>query len=51
MAGGKDEWGHLPPGLREEMDNVFKEEGLPLARTLIRRYYLSLSKKALVREE
>ncbi len=51
MAGSKDEWGHLPPGLREEMDNVFKEEGLPSREDLIRRYYLSLSKKSLAREE
>ncbi len=29
MAGGKDIWGHLPEELRQEMINVFKEEGLP----------------------
>jgi hypothetical protein len=51
LAGGKDEWGHLPPELRQEMDNVFKEEGLPAKEDLIRRYYLSLSKKASVRGE
>lgn len=51
LAGGKDEWGHLPEALRMEMENVFKEEGLPKKVELIRRYYLSLSKKMLVREE
>jgi len=51
MAGGKDEWGHLPPELREQMVNIFKEEGLPNKAEQIRRYYLSLSKKILTREE
>lgn len=50
-AGGKDEWGHLPPELRQQMVNIFKEEGLPNKAELIRRYYLSLSKKVLTREE
>lgn len=43
------QWGHLPPGLREEMDNIFKEEVLPGKSDLIRRYYLSVSKKSLSR--
>ncbi|SIO67301.1 hypothetical protein SAMN05444166_8327 [Singulisphaera sp. GP187] len=50
-AGGKDEWGHLPPELRQQMVNIFKEEGLPNKAEHIRRYYLSLSKKLLTREE
>ena len=29
LAGGKDIWGHLPDELRQEMENVFKEEALP----------------------
>ena len=33
------------------MDNVFKEELLPSKEELIRRYYLSVSKKSLAREE
>ena len=49
--GGKDEWGHLPDELRQEMENVFKEEYLPSKDDLIRRYYLSVAKKSLVREE
>jgi hypothetical protein len=49
MAGGKDIWGHLPEELRQEMLNVFKEEGLPAQRELIRRYYLSVAKQKLVR--
>ena len=28
-AGGKDVWGHLPAELRQEMENVFKEEAAP----------------------
>ena len=51
MAGGKDEWGHLPPELRMEMDNVFKEEALPSKQDLIRRYYLTISKKSLAQED
>ena len=33
------------------MDNVSKEEALPSREELIRRYYLSVSKKSLIREE
>ncbi len=47
----KNPWGHLPPELRAEMDNVFKEELLPAKEDLIKRYYLSVSKKSLSREE
>jgi hypothetical protein len=49
LAGGKDIWGHLPEELRQEMDNVFKEESLEKKKELIDRYYLSVSKKALNR--
>jgi hypothetical protein len=51
MAGGKEAWGHLPPELRQEMENVFREEPLPSREELIRRYYLSVSKKSLTRGE
>lgn len=51
LAGSREEWGHLPPELRQEMENVFKEEALPSKAELIRRYYLSVSKKTLVRGE
>lgn len=51
LAGGKDAWGHLPPEMRQEMENVFKEEPLPAREDLIRRYYLSVSKKTLTRGE
>lgn len=44
LAGGKDAWGHLPPELRQEMENVAKEESLPLSEDLVRRYYLSVSR-------
>ncbi len=43
-SGGKDEWGHLPAELRREMENVFKEDSLPIYQDLIRRYYLSVSR-------
>jgi hypothetical protein len=51
LANGKDEWGHLPPELRQEMDNVNREAMLPSKAELIKQYYLSVSKKSLVREE
>jgi len=50
-AGGKDIWGHLPAELRQEMENVFKEDALPTKQDLIRRYYLSVAKQKLVRGE
>lgn len=49
LAGSKDAWGHLPPELRQELENVFKEEPLPSREELIRLYYLSVSKKSLKR--
>jgi hypothetical protein len=51
MADGKDIWGHLPPELRQEMENVFKEEALPPKEDLIKRYYLSIAKQKLQRGE
>lgn len=51
LPGGKEIWGHLPPELRQEMENVFKEGALPTKEDLIRRYYLSISKQKLVRGE
>jgi hypothetical protein len=45
LANRKDTWGDLPPHLREEMENVFKEEMLPAKRDLIIRYYTSVAKK------
>src|SRR5262249_31092265 len=51
LVGGEGDWGHLPPELRQEMMNVFKEDGLPGKADLIRRYYLSLTKKHLIRGE
>lgn len=51
LALDKNTWGHLPPNLRDEMDNVSKEAGLPEKLDLIKRYYLSVNKKSLAREE
>jgi hypothetical protein len=51
LTGGKDIWGHLPPELRQEMENSFKEDALPSKEDLIRRYYLSVAKQMLVRGE
>ncbi len=45
IAGDKDTWGDLPPHLREEMENVFREEMLPAKRELIIRYYSSVARK------
>jgi hypothetical protein len=47
---GKDEWGHLPPELRQEMDNVSKEMPLSSREELIELYYLSVAKQKLNRE-
>jgi hypothetical protein len=49
LAGGKEIWGHLPPELRQEMENVFKEEALSTSADMIKRYYLSVAKRKLVR--
>jgi hypothetical protein len=49
IAAAKDEWGHLPPELRAEMENVFNEGALPGRRELIERYYLSINRKAIER--
>lgn len=51
LAGGKDVWGHLPPELRQEMENSFKEEALPGKIELIKRYYLSVAKDKPARQE
>lgn len=51
LAGGKDIWGHLPDALREEMENVFKEEAIRTHEDLIRRYYMSVAKRKVVRGE
>jgi hypothetical protein len=50
-ASGKDIWGHLPPELRQEILNQFSEEALTKKRELIDRYYISINKGKLVREE
>jgi hypothetical protein len=51
LANAKDEWGHLPPDLKTEMNNVSNEKPLPKKQDLITRYYLSVAKKSLSREE
>jgi hypothetical protein len=51
VAVDKHVWGHLPDELRGVMNNVFKEEALPDKADVIRRYYLSVSKKGQSREE
>jgi hypothetical protein len=51
VALDKNSWGHLPPSLRDEMDNVFNEKALPDKEDLISRYYTSVAKKSLSREE
>ncbi|MFO0960730.1 MAG: hypothetical protein U0800_25390 [Isosphaeraceae bacterium] len=51
LVGDKGAWGHLPETLREEMANIFKEGYLPAQADLIKRYYMSVNKKALARGE
>lgn len=50
-AGGKDIWGHLPPELRAEMENMTNEQPLATMEELIARYYLSVGKGKPVRED
>jgi hypothetical protein len=50
-AGGKDIWGHLPPEVRQEIDNSFNEMPLASKQELIDRYLLSVDKGKLIREE
>jgi hypothetical protein len=50
-AGGKDIWGHLPPELRAEIENMINEQPLASKEELIERYYLSVGKRKTVREE
>ncbi len=50
-AGGKDVWGHLPAELRQAMENTFKETDLPAKAEIISRYFLSVGKGRLNRED
>ncbi len=50
-ASGKDVWGHLPAELRTIMENTFKETELSAKSEMISRYFLSISKGKLRREE
>lgn len=50
-AGGKDIWGHLPPELRAEMENMTNEQPLATMEELIARYYLSVGKGKPKRED
>ena len=48
-VGGKDVWGHLPPELREAVENVFTEDFLPSKKEMINLYFLNLTKKTVTR--
>lgn len=50
-ASGKDIWGHLPPEMRTEIENMINELPLASKEELIDRYYLSVGKGKPVREE
>ncbi|MHB1559710.1 MAG: hypothetical protein ACYC61_19860 [Isosphaeraceae bacterium] len=50
-VGGKDIWGHLPDELRQEIENQSNELPLSARQELIDRYYLSVGKGKLIREE
>jgi hypothetical protein len=41
----KDAWGHLPPHLREAMQNAFSEKYLPKYEDLVKKYYEALAEK------
>jgi hypothetical protein len=41
----KDVWGHLPPKLRQQMTQYYKEDVMPKYTELLRLYYSSLSDK------
>lgn len=42
----RDEWGHLPPRLREQLLNAGSDEYLPQYDSLVRRYFESLAQPA-----
>jgi hypothetical protein len=50
-ANGKDVWGHLPDELQQMMVSAFREVELDSKKELIKRYFLSVGKGKLVREE
>ena len=50
-AGGKGVWGHLPEELRQIMDNTLQGGAADSKAELISRYFLSVGKGKLVREE
>lgn len=50
-VGGKNIWGHLPDELRQEIENQSNELPLSARQELIDRYYLSVGKGKLIREE
>jgi hypothetical protein len=50
-AGGQGIWGHLPDELRQIMDNSFQEVSLGSKTEMIKRYFLSVGKGRLVRED
>ncbi|MBX6312505.1 MAG: hypothetical protein IRY99_06240 [Isosphaeraceae bacterium] len=47
----KNTWGNLPPELRTELENTFREEALPSRAELISRYFLSVNKKSRAKED
>jgi len=38
-------WGHLPPKLKEEMEQAAKESELPKYRVLIERYFRAIAEQ------
>ncbi len=50
-ASGKNIWGHLPPEIRAEIENMINEQPLASKEELIDRYYLSVGKGKPIREE
>ncbi len=46
LTDDKSPWGNLPAAMKEELANVFKEQGLKNKEALIDQYFLSVSKKS-----
>ena len=45
IVGDKNQWGHLPPEVQTELENIARELMLPNRSDLISRYYTSLNNK------
>ncbi len=51
LTQNKDTWGNLPDQMRAEIESTFSEDGLPSRKSLIDRYFLSVSRKSTARDQ